>query len=510
MQAHSPTYSPYSTVRYIDLSVSFGLADTQASENGVPTASNSMYPTQLSQPQLFEEMSYKINTLEPSMMLLDGSGKIMPSDLTGVVTGWWSGARSNGEAVFDVPPTLTYNFSVDVKCVGFMLLFDKDYEIASEVNIVTYDASGNVVSQGTFANDKTRMAVELRSEGIRSVVFTFNKTWLPYRTVRLAGVLFGIIQTFNADSIVSASLVQEVSPAMDAFPSNQFVYVFDNLDQDYNLVNPEGLYSFLQDNQTITVIATINGEEIFLGDYLFQNSAVENGGITASIVGGDYAISLEGSIYNGGATGTWTLLQAVEAIKANSGLDFAVDIPSDIGSRVINKAIPENTNSREALRMAAQAARCVMYFDRSNTLTARDFSIAGDANANVTADNAQSLSGISVATRINTVVLTVDNSFADTKAEFIASELSDGEAMRIKSVSNPLAYDGQAVADWLLSIYKRKARFNIPFRGNPALDPIDTLKIDTIFGGTVNANISKIVTSYNGGLAQTITAIGAN
>ena len=489
------------------MSVSFGLEDTHARENGVPSTNGNAYPTQLEQVQLFKGMSYKINTFEPSMMVLDGSGKLVPENLEGMTTGWWSKEMSNGEATFLTPPTLTYKFSVDVTCVGFTLLFDADYEFAAEVNATTYDAGGNIVSQGVFSNDKSKMIIALASKNIRQVDFKFTKTWLPYRHIRLAGVLFGIKQEFGSGSIVSASLVQEISPAMDTFPSNQFVYVFDNLDQDYNLINPEGLYTFLQDNQRISVYTRINNEDIFSGDYLFQSSTAENGGITASIVGGDFAINLEGSIFNGGATGTWSLREAVEAIKTNSGLDFEINIPDEIATRVINKAIPQNTNSREALRMAAQAARCVMFFDRHNALTASEFSIADTPDDSVTADNAQSLSGVSLATRINTVVLTVENSYAETKAEYIASNLSNAEAMRIKTISNPLAYDGQAVADWLLAIYERKTHFNIPFRGNPALDPADTLEISTVFG-VVNANISKIVTSYNGGLSQTITAVG--
>lgn len=182
---------------------------------------------------------------------------------------------------------------------------------------------------------------------------------------------------------------------------------------------------------------------------LFETSKVSGDGLTATITSGDFVSALDGISYNGGASGTWTFLEAVTAIKAASGLSFDIDIPQDIGARTVGKAIPANTKCREALRLAAQAAKTTLRFDRTLTLTARDIDMTAPGDG-INGGNAESLSGISDTGRINTVYLVVKDSFSDAETTYTAQNLEEGESVRAKTVNNPCASDGQGVAQWLL------------------------------------------------------------
>lgn len=509
MQTVSTGYTPYADVRYVGIKITFGLVDTDAAETGVlklPTGAQ-IPPSQPDQVQSGCDMTYGIASAEKNQWILDGSAKIMPENLDGVHTGYWSSALSDGNAEFVTPQVLQYSFPQPVSCIGFTLLFDdkSPWNFASKIKIETKDSSGAVVTSAVYDNDKVKFTASQPTERFTELNITFLNTWLPYRRVRLSGILFGIIQEYGPDNLESASWIEEISPDMSAFPAGKFEFTFDNRNRAYDIENPKGIYRFLQDDQKISASLSINDKVVDMSNTLFESSKVSGDGLTATITSGDFVSALDGATYNDGASGTWTLLEAVTAIKAASSLDFIVNLPQDIGARVVGKAIPVNTKCREALRLVAQAAKTTLYFDRTLTLTAKDIDIAATGDS-IDANNAESLSGISDAGRINTIYLVVKDGFANTETTYIAQSLEEGESVRAKTVTNACVSDGDGVAQWLLAIAQDRVKYTIPARGNPALDTLDVLTISDIYGGTEKAYITKIATAYNGGLSQDITA----
>ena len=509
MQSVSPTYAPYTDLRVVDLKVKFELIDTKAAEDGTATAERARYPTQIQQIMNSECMTRNITDLTPNQWILNGTNRFIPRDISAIHTGYRSvlsdeNAKFSGNRV-----QIAISFTQDISCIGFTINFDEfsPYAFASHFKIETYDANGQTVSQGEFDNDSTVATVNLPSYKFRYADFIFTDTWLPMSSVNVASIIFGVIQNFTPENISAASLIQEISLDMSKLPANQFSFTFENLSKSYNIINPAGIYKFLQDEQKIEPTFEINGETVNGGKYVFLSSATSDDGLTATINAGDYITALDGCTYSDTGTGTWTFRQAVDAVIASSGLDIEVSIIAPIGNRLAYRAIPENTKCREALRMLAQAARCVLFFDRDNVLTARTFN-TNDIADSINEDNAESLSGVTNEGRINTVYLTVEDKANNTKNIFKAQQLEDGETERAASVSNPCAYAGQAVADWLLGVKSKAIKFNIPLRGNPAFDPGDTVNIDNIFNVTTPAQITKITTSYNGGLKQNIEARG--
>ena len=511
MQSVSPSYAPYTDLRVVALKVKFELIDTNAAEGGTASATRARYPTQIQQVMNGEGMSQNITDLTPNQWILNGTNKFIPQNISAIHTGYRS-VLSNNDAKLPTTsqPTITVEFNQDISCIGFTINFDEfsPYAFASHFKIETYDANGQTVSQGEFDNDSTVATANLPSYKFRHADFIFTDTWLPMSSVNVASIIFGVIQNFTPDNIASASLIQEISLDMSNLPANQFSFTFENLSKSYNIINPAGIYKFLQDEQKIEPTFEINGETVNGGKYVFLSSATSNNGLTATINAGDYITALDGCTYSDTGTGTWSFKQAVNAVIAASGLNIETYIqPLSLANRLVYKAIPENTKCREALRMLAQAARCVLFFDRDNVLTAKEIG-ADNIVDSINEDNAESLSGVTNEGRINTVYLTVEDKTNNTKNIFKAQQLEDGEAERAASVSNPCAYEGQAVADWLLGVKSKAIKFTIPFRGNPALDPGDTVNIDNIFNVTTSAQITKITTSYDGGLKQAIEAQG--
>ena len=78
---------------------------------------------------------------------------------------------------------------------------------------------------------------------------------------------------------------------------------------------------------------------------------------------------------------------------------------------------------------------------------------------------------------------------------------------RVKEVNNPLANDGAAVAAWILGWVQRRVSYDVSYRGNPALDLLDTVQIDDVYKVNGNAMITEHNFDYDGGLKSNATAI---
>ena len=63
------------------------------------------------------------------------------------------------------------------------------------------------------------------------------------------------------------------------------------------------------------------------------------------------------------------------------------------------------------------------------------------------------------------------------------------------------------MANWLLAWVQRRVSYELTTRGNPALDLLDTAKIDDVYGVNGNAIITQLDYSYDGGLSCDAKAI---
>ena len=198
--------------------------------------------------------------------------------------------------------------------------------------------------------------------------FTFNSSSIPHRRVRVCGIRFGIKYDYDVGSISGVEVRQSVSPWAESLPSAEVDATIDNSDQLYNMVNPSGLYAYLQDGQYMQWTLTVNGQDVHMGQAYFTNAESEDGGLTASITFHDWLYALDNVAYTGAGTGTWTLQQAVTALLAAASAEFTAVYEDGLATVEIANTVPQGTSIRESLRLCAQAAMCTCYVDRNNAL----------------------------------------------------------------------------------------------------------------------------------------------
>ena len=506
--------NPYPDTRWVDLRFTFEFVDQEARQDAIPSSSEEAGGSHIWDTlDDTTDMSAACIYLEHNRWGLGQSFKPIPKNHKGKQMGWICSCLSRADCTFDSNPYLEFCFTEPHSSIGFTLHFEHvTGQHPTKILTQAYDSNGSIISELGTDNHSSHCVINLLSPDYTRVRFTFLETSRPYSRVRVAEVLFGVIETFEADDIVSASLEYAVDPAADSLPARQTVFRIDNSDQRFNLINPNGIYAYLQQPQAFHVSLGIGEakdtiEYVSMGEFFFATASAEDASLTAEITAYDWFYWLEKGKFINTETGTWTLREAVSAILENAGILCEVVMPEAAAETLLVKITDEMTN-REALRLAVQAACCTAYFDRDSRLVILNLAPSATADE-LDNDNMLSPPKVTIESAVNTVQLTVHDAESNTDTIYTASSIVDDEMMQVKSVSNNMvsASMGQAVADWLLRACQGRITYQTSERGNPAVELTDTVKICDYFQVNRNTVVTRQVFSYNGGLSAESEAI---
>ena len=401
-------YVPYADERWSDARVVFEIVDTDAAEKAEVAASEGAEISRL--PQTHDrigEMSNKLASLELNSFILDDTFVLPNRDENGEV-GWWSNAISGSQGLFAEAQVLEFSFNEDQDSVGFTVVFDdKTGECASDFTIKVYDAAGVVLAEETVSgNTMAEYVFDLPVLGYRKVRLSFEKTLLPQRRVRVCEVIFGIMERFTGDNMKELSILYELSPTMESLPMGEFSITIDNASRKYNLINPSGVYKYLQRGQELRAELGVGGqrgslEYVDMGRFYFAGVSAEDSAMTARITAYDRIYLLDRGIYRRGKNDTGTVSEVVSDILSDSGYSFSILMPEDVSSRVIGWNVPLVTY-REALRMVCQAARCCCFIDRDGNLVFRDI-VRGTVRDTLSSNNLRSPAKVTIAEVVGAV-----------------------------------------------------------------------------------------------------------
>lgn len=504
----------YPPARWLDLSFRFAFVDPDAASSANVIVSSENIASQLTQLlDGVESVSAKFTALEHNRWTLGSQVKPLPADFSTLETGWVSAVMSGADGVFSEIPFLECSFSENQTSVGFTLYFDQhEYDYPSEIIVTTYDELDNVINTITVQNNKSKAVISLPTLNYKRVLFQFTRTPLPYRRVRVCELLFGIIEIFDKSSIAEASLLYELDPIAESLPSTRMVIKIDNSDRRFNIINPDGIYAYLQPTQNFTVTMGVGADKDSLdycgmGTFYYSASSAENSGMTAEFTAFDWFYWMEQRNYANTTTGTCALSVLVADILEDAGISCEVIYDDGVEDYLVTPYSSGKTH-RETLRLAVQAARCTAFFNRDGQLfiTSLAESIPSDT---LTADNLYDWPKVISGGGINTVQLTVKNEYTGIETVYTASSAETEEKQQIKSFSNPLiaSANGQAVADWLLSLCADRLTYMTEERGNPGTCLADTVKIYDYFNVNRNAIIIRQSFTFNGGLKAESKAV---
>lgn len=466
MRQQSPTYAPFADVRYCDFRVKFHVEAAGA---------------------------YAAASIDTS----NGDSGIGAEDLRG----WISGATSGEDGTFAEPPFVYAAFPEPISTIGTTVFFG-GAAYPTKIALTAYAPDGaSFINRGTYDTSGAIAALSMEASQYSYLKIEFLEMSEPNAHVEISDIMFGLLKIYDKNSIQTATIINAAGFAGERLPSQQLTVVVDNSNKEHDLLNPKGIYRYLENGQPMEAECVINGETVHMGTYYFQTASTPNSSMLTTIVAGDKINALDGDKISFSAAGSTTLAQMVDLVL--DGTDITTEYDTGLDSALVAKSIPDNTTKREALRLLAQAACCSCWFSRDNVLHFGSLGLEFPSQRTFYHDMLENLGGFTIAEKVDAVKLTVRNSYTNTE-----SVHTHGSGLVVKSVNNPCVADGDAVAEWLYDCYLRRRRYKMPNRGDPALEIGDTIMIYDPYTQDFYATITGITLNYDGGFSVITEGVG--
>lgn len=515
----SPTYNPFPTVRSPGAGVSFEvLAKTLNKDDIVASVNVSAKAGSVNETlNGVSELPKKYATLEQEGWILDGTHTVLAD--SGEEAGYWSTVLSGDDGILSENVVIHMTMPSPTNTFGWTFHFDAPTQIwATEIEIQCYDSGGwdldSITVHPTDAgSDGKGWSVNHFVREYKSVDFIFRSINQPLRMLRVSEIDFGVSRHFDQDSMGEMKIVYGMSPDASEFPAKEFKFTFDNSDGEFNVLDPIGAYAYWRNGQILTARIKISDEIVDMGRFYVTRAEIGRNRLTAKVTAHDECYKLASQKYY-----PFTMVEQTSVTLAAAvahvirGYDMPVDL-GGLGDELVSLQIRETHNKRTVLRYLAQAARSTVWIARNGTLTFRRLQVAELAAGQITADELYDWSGVSIAEEITGVTLTVERELekdeqGDPVTETYTSGEPDDEGAHTAVYENPcvLATNGQAVADWLLSMSNWRKQYAVKNRCDPAVELGDTLMIEDAFHNDNNAVVTGVEVSYDGTLSAVTSA----
>lgn len=323
---------------------------------------------------------------EPNYWLLDGQYKFLPAVYTTIHVGLISLEMSDSAGDFTTAPQLTAEFSRTHDIDGLALRFQTytgDY--CSALTIDYYDGSNQLIRSDSYQPDYTEFSTLQPVTGFKKIIITFHSTNRPRRYLRLTGIDFGELISFEGDAIKIAKTTEQVCQLSTELPYSELELELYSQEAQFSILNPAGQYAALKERQPLFVYEIVDGTNEFIGRYyltewenlsdtLYKFRAMDILGI------------LDGMTYRGGLFNGEPLEDLIEAILA------PISIPYELDNRLTGIEITgwiKAGSYREALQQIGFAAGAAIHATRSGVLRIEKTKIAENETAYATITRAE-------------------------------------------------------------------------------------------------------------------------
>lgn len=205
-----------------------------------------------------EGTDFEYATLEHNRFVLDGSQVLLPESEFSY-QGFVSEQMSDSTGVFDNRPTISVSFDRTFTFVGLTLQFSEHMtsDYPSELNVRGL-LGGVVVHEVAYNPDCMRYEIHdpiPTNEGdyIDALGIEFVGTNIPYRRVRLESLIFGLILSYDNDSLSAANWSREVSLISTELPVEKISASIIDVDKNFSPEKAQGLYAYLQERQPMSL-----------------------------------------------------------------------------------------------------------------------------------------------------------------------------------------------------------------------------------------------------------------
>lgn len=347
-----------------DTEIVLDLIDVTAKDDSAPTATDIQPFTDTGQLKRDDLAVPDYATLEDGFFLLDGSKALFPDSPAGMDFGYWSRSMSDENGAFADPPTLEISFTEQHTSAGVTLHFLPDFPAL--VNIQWLTLGGVLIISKDFHPNALDYFCDCPVEDFGRIVIAFTHTAKPYRYIKLRAIDYGTFLSFTGTSVVDAKITEEVDLISNTLSINMANFTLHSPTDDFNLMNPKGVFKLFQQGQQVHVRQRPDTGPIEMGTFrlaTWQSADSSTGQFTANDSVGelDKTDFKAGQIYSSVPTG-----DIIDAIMASAGwTDYEVE--EAIRSTPLSGWLPISSH-RTALQQVAFAAGAIVDDSRGSTI----------------------------------------------------------------------------------------------------------------------------------------------
>ena len=453
------------------------------------------------------EQSINIATWEPNRFKLDGSFSFADDNMANNgELGFASDNLCGENGIFQLEPTLTFTFNDIHSSMGITLTFDVfNDEYATDFTINAYDELNNLIlSKDVIDNDKPQVAIIGQFYQYSKIEVIIKKWSKPFRRCRVAEVDFGVVRVYTDDNLIKMDLIEEMDIATKTLPSSELRFTVYNENREFNILNPDGFYKFLQERQQVIpeigVVVGPTTEYVELGKYYLMDWTSDEGSLTATFTARNIIDIMSSYDYeNLAPKSNYSLYQmAVDIFNICQVTNYEIDPALQ---NIMTNGLIKKTNCRNALQMIVIASMCNVYVDRDSKLIIKQSPLVlGDSVDTIDIDNMYKEPKIELAKIVKSVSVSYYSDL-ENKGNYVEEnpEVKEGENLKVdnNTLINTLE-QATNVAKWILQQMNYRAIYTANWRGNPAHELNDVVIIEDAYNQNIKSIITKIDMTYQG------------
>lgn len=292
----------YAPSRQCKARVRFEILDTEAfKDNSKMVSSESVISRKEQLTNKIRQMSSRFAVLEKDYLKLDGTF-VLPPLLAedDYELGWWSDNLCDSKGYFNPYETLEFTFTEEHSSMGLTIYFDTlNDEYATDFDVDVYDLANELIVHNAVVNNADSRYIYMnRLANYAKIIITIKKWSTGFRRAKIVEVDFGVIKEYTGDNLIKLNMLQELKTTSDTIPAGEFKFIIDNSSKEFNMLNPQGFYEFLQQGQecfTEVGVETEKGIEfVQLGKHYLKDWQSDEGALTTTFIARDIIDNLSG------------------------------------------------------------------------------------------------------------------------------------------------------------------------------------------------------------------------
>lgn len=319
-------------------------------------------------------------TLEKNFWLLNDSQPIYGSEE--LEQTYVSSYMSDKNCLFSDKACITLTSRVYLTTLGLTMVFDSiDKNYAKKLKVKAYRDSTMIMDKDyTLSSYSDRLIFADNEELVRwnKIEIYFIESSLPYRRIRVNQLLFGIMETYTDENLISAESKEKTTMINSELPTHTFKFTIDNMNKLFNPDNPQGWYRYILQQQPISYEwgyqlddGTI---EWILGGKMLLTGSVEVGEnqvsfSTTSLINYLTKVYKKG-VYNSSGRSLYDL--AVDVLEDSNIDSSQYNLWSGLKSIKTDAPLPK-LEARQLLQIIATTGNCILFTNRENVINIQPF-----------------------------------------------------------------------------------------------------------------------------------------